>query len=636
MPPVRGRCFLHTWGTTVVSGALAHTSERRTLGTAFRSAPDASSPWSGAALGQKNGGKPVTIAVGTRGNAGETRLKVEYVRCGANGIILSGFMLIEGVNLQDNTVCQKSLVLVDRNTGEEIRAPLANELRTDITYRYGRPHCNYDWAGFAPHTVRFCDLVRPYPVSWDLYVELAVAGQQPRRVRLRFELAALRSRLKTRYFRSASLVEINPCYGPLGEVTIQVRTIGWCGLVRSKTRKLLRTVRTDLLLLRGGQLRALFILYLYRIISPYLRGRQIWLVGERRDTAQDNSYHLFRFLTTEVRMPNCYYVIEKGAADVSKVRSLGAVVYFGSVAHTLLLLSARFCINSYVHSANMYTKEYKEIVKFYPEYDMSRRVFLQHGVIGMSRVNHSLHRNRAGFDLFVVSSSFEQDHIVTEFGYDRARVPITGLPRFDTLAPVSSSNLILVMPTWRTWLKSKSDVESSEYLEKWIGLLRDGRFLNLLEQHDLKVAVYFHYQVQRFLDRPELAHGRISCLSKKDAGVQDLLNEAALLITDYSSVSFDAAYRGIPVVFFQFDRGRFFSEHYNEGPIGQSELFGPVETDAGGVVEVVRRYVESGFRMLEEDESKARRFFAFRDRNNCVRVYEAICRMDDNTQSDEV
>jgi CDP-glycerol glycerophosphotransferase (TagB/SpsB family) len=93
----------------------------------------------------------------------------------------------------------------------------------------------------------------------------------------------------------------------------------------------------------------------------------------------------------------------------------------------------------------------------------------------------------------------------------------------------------------------------------------------------------------------------------------------------YSSVAFDFAYLKKPVLYFQFDHDEFFSEHCDKGYFDYDvDAFGEVETDVKALVARLREYIESGCQMKPKYVERVEKFFAFTDKNNCKRVYEAI------------
>ena len=115
-------------------------------------------------------------------------------------------------------------------------------------------------------------------------------------------------------------------------------------------------------------------------------------------------------------------------------------------------------------------------------------------------------------------------------------------------------------------------------------------------------------------------------LAQSGEGYQDLISQAALVITDYSSLSFDAAYIGSPSVYYQFDKESFFSDHtYQPGYFSYEEDgFGPVVSTEEGVLEWVRIFIDRQGVMDEEYQARINSVFSNRDGKCCSRIYEAI------------
>ena len=58
---------------------------------------------------------------------------------------------------------------------------------------------------------------------------------------------------------------------------------------------------------------------------------------------------------------------------------------------------------------------------------------------------------------------------------------------------------------------------------------------------------------------------RIEIAALGTADVQDLLMESSFLVTDYSSVYFDFAYMGKPLLYLPFDEDKFYKTQYKKG-----------------------------------------------------------------------
>ena len=109
--------------------------------------------------------------------------------------------------------------------------------------------------------------------------------------------------------------------------------------------------------------------------------------------------------------------------------------------------------------------------------------------------------------------------------------------------------------------------------------------------------------------------------------MSQIIASADVMITDYSSVAFDAAFVSCPLVYFQFDR----SEFLGGGHIGrpgyfdyETHGFGPVVGTVDGVVEALERCAEFGFSVPAEFARRARNAFGTPKPGACERVTRAI------------
>ena len=66
-----------------------------------------------------------------------------------------------------------------------------------------------------------------------------------------------------------------------------------------------------------------------------------WLVGEERCEARDNGYWFFKYVRERYPAQKIAYVIDKRCADYQKVKDLGKVIHWGSLAHWFWYLTAK-------------------------------------------------------------------------------------------------------------------------------------------------------------------------------------------------------------------------------------------------------------------------------------------------------
>ena len=107
----------------------------------------------------------------------------------------------------------------------------------------------------------------------------------------------------------------------------------------------------------------------------------------------------------------------------------------------------------------------------------------------------------------------------------------------------------------------------------------------------------------------------------------DMLTKASLMVTDYSSLSFDFAYLKKPVIYAQFDKEKFFKEHIYLKDIYfdfDKDGFGEVEITPEKVVERIINVIDNDCKMDKKYLNKVEKFFKYNDNKNSERVYKEI------------
>ena len=262
------------------------------------------------------------------------------------------------------------------------------------------------------------------------------------------------------------------------------------------------------------------------------------------------------------------------------------------------------------------------------------RVRLGHGLTAFNRTRgrlpRSVQRMTNAIDLAPVASRMEQDH-KAEWGFPRSKLPITGLARWDAMlhereggATTRERPLILYAPTSRPW-HSARDISSTGRLRPVYQFLHAPRLRAALKAGEFDLAIYFH-QVTRY------RFGQIDWLPSEaqaitaEAELPRTIAAADLVISDYSSILWDALYLDTPVIFFQFDRSEHESRRGSHIDLG-SRLFGPNVATSKQLLDEIDRASDDGFQMLawkDDREAWQQRAFAFRDANNAQRIIMAV------------
>ena len=367
------------------------------------------------------------------------------------------------------------------------------------------------------------------------------------------------------------------------------------------------------------------------VLHPFYRKKykNAWLLCENKEEAGDNAYHFFRYIREERQEQDCYYAISSRSKDYSKVSKIGKTIEYGSIKHWLLYFTCRYNISSQKGG-----KPNAALCSFFELNGLFRphNVFLQHGVT--KDKNDWLMADRCRFDYFVTATQSEYEFVKKAFGYPESIIHYTGFPRFDNLHDNRIvENQIIIMPTWRKWLRLKSernvtlktDQEETDFIRCWKKLLDSEEMEKLIDQYQLKIIFFPHREMQHHIDPFELRNKKITIASLKEFDIQELLKSSQIMITDYSSVYFDMFYMRKPVIFYQFDEEIFRKYHYEEGWFDyHNNPFGKSYSDYREVLSALEQCIRSGYTVSETFLEAHKREFALYDHSNSKRIYDDL------------
>lgn len=249
-------------------------------------------------------------------------------------------------------------------------------------------------------------------------------------------------------------------------------------------------------------------------------------------------------------------------------------------------------------------------------------VFLQHGVMYMVSLNSKLRvgfKQRSKYKLHktVVSSEAEAQHFINLAGMSEKNLYITGLAKFDTSYMNDDADKIIIMPTWRRWEtnQAKDDLENTGYYR-----MLERMYYAVPENMRDKVVILPHPLIAEMFKDEHTLDKHIVMADSYDA----LMRDCRLLITDYSSIAYDAFYRGANVVFDWSELDECM-EHYGEGThlmLNDSNVFGKVcknESDLKNAIEY-----SYGKNQSEQEIKRFRRIVEFHDGKNSERIIREL------------
>lgn len=364
------------------------------------------------------------------------------------------------------------------------------------------------------------------------------------------------------------------------------------------------------------KIKILFFMYICKFFAAFFPSKG-WVICERGDEARDNAYWFYRYIKEYHPEQKVYYIIKNSSPDYLKVKDdsveLGSLKNYWVLANSEKIISTHYGSGLPIYDIRLF-KACKLYKNFY---------FLQHGITQENLP--ALYKNAAPMNLFVCGAKKEYEYILKNFGHTADVVQYTGFARFDQLHDIKTKRQILVMPTWRGYIKNREQFESSDYYLRWQSFINSKALESLLEDKQIELIFYPHYEFQRYIDLFKTESKRVTIASKNDFDVQQLLKESELLITDYSSVFFDFAYMRKPVIYFQFDEEKYHKAHYPKGyfdfeNMGFGDVCNSEEELMCAVTDVCGDNIELKYTYLK----RAEEFFPLYDKCNCKRIYDLI------------
>lgn len=319
---------------------------------------------------------------------------------------------------------------------------------------------------------------------------------------------------------------------------------------------------------------------------------------------------------------NVYFIINKNSPHVRFIKDKYKknIIWAHTFKHYLNFFRCRKFIGteSVMHVlelrvANPFVTRKLQAKKF-------KYVFLQHGVMYMVSLDS---KNRGFFrkgnempvdSKIVVSSKTEADHFVELGGFDYEDLYITGLPFYDRTIKKEDADKITIMPTWRPWDYNTlvSDYKHSKYYNMVLNI-----YNNIPEELKEKVVLLPHPLIMDIFKKTPLGKYIPEVIS-----YDLILEDTALLITDYSSIAYSAFYRGANVIFVWNEKEECMEHYEGHLMLNEGNVFGDYIYEYSNLEKIVRdNYLT---KQKEEYIERYSKIVEFHDNNNTQRLIDLL------------
>ena len=362
-----------------------------------------------------------------------------------------------------------------------------------------------------------------------------------------------------------------------------------------------------------------------KFLSKY-RKRKINVFYEKFSSkVEEGAYDLFLLFQKHKNTKN-YFVIDEKSKDYEKIKNNPDVVKKYSFKYYWVIYNASNWIATEAPSHLNIKRSNNGILR--KAFADKRFIFLQHGVTYLKAhgKNSTFRKGKEGEpDLIVAGSQKEKDAIVDMLHIYEEQVLITGLPIFSKIQynhiNQNSDDYVMIMITWKPYEEHLYNFEESMTYKNTIAICK------ILEKYISrdKIILVSHPIAYDLIKNTNLRD------SLWDKPISQALEKTKLLITDYSSVSYNSFYQGSGVIFFQPDLEKFEMDNGELVP-ADSEYIGHRVYNLEELENVIKdtiknKKIDLDVVRTEKFKNNYKEINEFSDGKNIDRIYEELMRL---------
>lgn len=360
------------------------------------------------------------------------------------------------------------------------------------------------------------------------------------------------------------------------------------------------------------------------IVAAIIRKKKIILLFEKECQQYEESASVLYEKLIDEGYHNCFFILSQYHCAIKNLEKKyrDNLVYKDSFRHLVYFFQCKSFIGTetmghvmQLRIANRYVV--KKLQKGNFDY-----IFLQHGIMYMVSLDADA---RVGFRYqkyeryrVVVSSRLEANHFINLGGFKPDELYITGLAKFDKSFRYQEADRIVIMPTWRRWESNlaQSDFSATRYyqmLERMVSAIPD--------KLKSKIIVLPHPLMREAMCSSD-------CELKKyfpqEQSYNEVLKNCDILLTDYSSIAYDAFYRGSKVIFYWEEKEECMRMYGGNAHlmIDEDSAFGNVCWNVEELTSAI--ILNYGVNQTEKNKLRYKKIVEYHDGKNTERICEKL------------
>ncbi len=362
---------------------------------------------------------------------------------------------------------------------------------------------------------------------------------------------------------------------------------------------------------------------------------RIWITFDKLYKAGDNGEYMYDYISTHHPEIDIRYLIKEDSVDYKRMEEKGDnLLVWGKDETLLTALLAEVIMTTHANVVS-YVGFDKTLIPYICDLFNPVNVCIQHGLTtqDIAQFQNRLFDN---LQLYLCASPNEIRNLSRPiYGFNNPKsLQLTGVARYDGLKS-NDCKQILITPTWRRniananvahFKKGHNDYfKESEYYHIYNSLINDPRLIKCAKSTGYRLIYLLHPAASAQIDDFDRNDYVEIIAAAGDMNYEKILTESSLMVTDYSGVQFDFAYMRKPILYYHPST---IPPHYNESEayVYERDAFGPIIDNHEDLVNSLCEYMKKKCKTEEMYVQRADSFFAYKDHENCSRIFEAINR----------
>ena len=330
-----------------------------------------------------------------------------------------------------------------------------------------------------------------------------------------------------------------------------------------------------------------------------------------------NAYLIFQYFMERNRT-DAYYVINiqsdlyKSLLSINKTQNLIIIDYLDTFYEKIYpyLLNSKIIINSFI---------YKDIHRIVSRVKFLKFLYITHaiGYFKKKIISSEFSQLTINKRNIIISSPCEYKLYKSMNNYNDSYMHKAGLPRYDRFNSIKYNNsekkCILITFTYR---KYDNNIYNNSLLKKNLeNLLSDNSLINFLKKRNVDL-IYIQHHFDFLRNRPFNPNNFPYIKYRNQTFLSHYIEHCSLLVTDFSTVSFDFMFLNKPVLFYLIDfkdKLEFEEKDYMKYDKNNNIFFGMDFQDKSPLIKRIKYYINRNFKIENNLKKKYESLFYYKN-----------------------